>query len=82
MSELKRVPFETIGGKKSTNLAENEDEETIVLDLELFSPTKEAYPQFDYEDLINIEKVREMNVKYSSFLFFISQMAYYSSIDI
>lgn len=58
MSELKRVPFETIGAKKSLNSAEDkEDSETFVLELELFEPTNDSFPQFDYKELINIEKV-------------------------
>lgn len=60
MSELKRVPFETIGAKKPSNSPETEQgPETIVLELELFEPTNDSFPQYDYEELINIEKVWE-----------------------
>lgn len=65
MSEPKRVPFETIGVKKSsTNSSESEEEaETFTLELKLFEPTTNSFPQFDFKELINIEKVKVTNEK-------------------
>lgn len=54
MSEINRVQFETIGDKKSTN--STKISKTIRFDLELFEPTADSCPQFNYAELVRIQK--------------------------
>lgn len=56
MSESKRVHFETIGAVKKSSTTEKSSD-SIVLELKLFEPTDVKFPQFDYDELIRIEKV-------------------------
>lgn len=62
MSEPKRVHFETISGVGSKNLLSAPsavNEKTIRLELELFEPNAESFPQFNFETLVRAEKVKK-----------------------
>lgn len=61
MSEPKRVHFETISGGGSKNLSSTPStghNNTIRLELKLFEPNAESFPQFNFETLCRVEKVR------------------------
>lgn len=61
MSEPKRVHFETISGGGSKNLSSTPStghNKTIRLELKLFEPNAESFPQFNFETLCRAEKVR------------------------
>lgn len=61
MSEPKRVHFETISGGGSKNLSSTLStgrNKTIRLELKLFEPNAESFPQFNFETLCRAEKVR------------------------
>lgn len=58
MSDIKRVHFETIADKSSSNGGAAAASQTIRLDLKLFEPTAESFPKFNYSTLLHVEKVR------------------------
>lgn len=70
MSEPKRVNLDTIPGS-SKNLAADasnnpKNEKTIRLEIKLFEPNKNTYPEFNFKKLCRAEKVNvQKNVLYS-----------------
>lgn len=54
MSEVNRIQFQTIGDKKS--LGSSKTTKTIRFDLPLFEPNAVDFPQFNYAELVRIEK--------------------------
>lgn len=65
MSEIKRVPFMTVVSG-STDLLKKPEKDTTTsntkskslrMELNLFQPTTEKFPEFNYKKLLHIEKV-------------------------
>ena len=65
MSEIKRVPFTTVVSG-STDLLKKPEKDTTTsntkskslrMELNLFQPTAEKFPEFNYKKLLHIEKV-------------------------
>lgn len=60
MSEPKRVTFETISSGSSKNSATDARpklEKTVRLELKLFEPNSQSFPQFNFKKLCRVEKV-------------------------
>lgn len=59
MSEPKRVTFETIssGSSKNSTDARPKLEKTVRLELKLFEPNSQSFPQFNFKKLCRVEKV-------------------------
>lgn len=55
MSDINRIFTETIGDKKSSNSSKSV--KTMRLELNLFEPNVESFPQFNYSTLVRMEKV-------------------------
>lgn len=63
MSEPKRVHFETLAtgiGSGSISKKSSAAEKTLRLDLTLFEPNVDSFPQFNYKYLCQIERVRKL----------------------
>lgn len=67
MSDPKRVTFETISTGSSKNLscdsASDKDEKAVRLELKLFEPNADAFPQFNFKKLCRAEKVKQNEMK-------------------
>lgn len=60
MSEAKRVHFETeSSGSKKLSSIENVKEKTFRLELKLFEPNADSFPQFNFKKLCEAEKVSD-----------------------
>lgn len=66
MSDPKRVTFETISSGSSKSLASDgastKDEQAVRLELKLFEPNADSFPQFNFKKLCRAEKVMKKNV--------------------
>lgn len=70
MSDVKRVHFETIGDKKSSNTTK--PTKTIRLDLKLFETNADSFPKFNYSTLFRLEKViLQTNSRTEQIIFFL-----------
>lgn len=62
MSDPKRVTFETISSGSSKSLtsdAPTKDEQAVRLELKLFEPNANTFPQFNFKKLCRVEKVKK-----------------------
>lgn len=58
MSDTKRILFTTIGDcKKPQQSANPAASKTTRLELNLFEPNVDSFPQFNYSKLLHVEKV-------------------------
>jgi hypothetical protein len=62
-AEIKRVPFKTVDTEllkkpeKETNGSSKRKSKSLRIDLKLFEPTQDSFPEFSYKKLMHIEKV-------------------------
>lgn len=70
-AEIKRVPFKTVEmlkkPEKDTNGSNKRKFKSMRIDLKLFEPTQDSFPEFSYKKMMHIEKV--IIVLFPSFFF-------------
>lgn len=63
MSEPKRVTFENSGSSKnSATDARPKLEKTVRLELKLFEPNANSFPQFNFKKLCRVEEVKKTSL--------------------